>query len=130
MGRKKQDTTGKLLTELELEVMQALWSLAQGTVKDVLAKMTGRSLAYTSVATVLKILETKKVVVAEKTERALIYRPLISRDEYQTKSVDRLVGQLFQANPTSLVMQLLNESQFSSDELSTIRKLLEERMKK
>jgi len=130
VGRKKQKSEGKLLTDLELEVMQALWDLGEGTVKDVLGKMTGRELAYTSVATVLKILENKKVVVSLKTERALLYRPLVTRDKYEKKSVQHLLGRIFRSGPSRLVMRLLDEADFSAEELRSIRSLLDERLKK
>jgi predicted transcriptional regulator len=58
---KKSRDESKLLTETELELMTILWKLGEGSVNDVLAELPqGRDLAYTSVSTILRILEQKK----------------------------------------------------------------------
>ncbi|HEY0706619.1 MAG TPA: BlaI/MecI/CopY family transcriptional regulator, partial [Polyangia bacterium] len=60
----------KSLTEVELELMTILWQLGGGTVNEVMAALPeGRTLAYTSVSTILRILEQKGVLSAEKVGR-------------------------------------------------------------
>jgi predicted transcriptional regulator len=130
MGRKKQDPEARLLTDLELELMQTLWDLGEGTVKDVLARLPQRPLAYTSVATVMKILEGKKVVASRKTDRAHVYYPLLTRADYEAKSVQNLLGRVFRSDPGSLVMRLLDEAELSPEDVATIRKLLDAKGKK
>ena len=67
MTRKKTPRQKKLLTEVELELMGILWRLGEGTVSDVAQGLPAeRKLAYTSVSTILRILEQKKLSRAEK----------------------------------------------------------------
>ena len=70
----------KLLTEVELELMTALWKLGEGSVADVLETLPKeRKLAYTSVSTILRILEQKKVLKARKEGRGHVYVPMLEK---------------------------------------------------
>jgi BlaI family penicillinase repressor len=69
------------LTRYELELIDILWNLEQGTVQDVCDKLE-RNLAYTSVMTTLNLLVSRKNVLSrEKQGRAFVYRPIVTRDE-------------------------------------------------
>ena len=121
----------KPLTEVELELMNAIWELGECTVKDVqVALQKDRELAYTSVATVMKILEQKGVLASQKNDRAHTYRSLVSRGEYEALSLKHLAKNLFHDAPSSMVMRLLSDSKLSGDELRAIRKILDARMGK
>ena len=70
-----------LLTEVELEFMNELWALEEGTVRKVLARLPKeRNLAYTSGATILRILEEKGFVESQREGKSLIYTPLLAKD--------------------------------------------------
>ncbi|MEL6799826.1 MAG: BlaI/MecI/CopY family transcriptional regulator, partial [Pseudomonadota bacterium] len=87
--RKKKSRS--LLTEVELEFMNELWGIGEGTVRDVLAQLPPeRSLAYTSGATILRILEDKGFVKSRKDGKSLTYTPLLAKDAYQTRSLQNL----------------------------------------
>ena len=119
----------KLLTEVELEIIQIVWAKNETTVKDVVdALPAGRDLAYTSVATILKILEKKGFLSTRKTDRAHVYFPLIKKHQYESKSVHHLIENLFEGTPSSLVMKLINESDLSHEDLKKIKSLLNERL--
>jgi predicted transcriptional regulator len=127
MARKKTKLE-KPLTEVELQLMNVIWDLQDCTVKDVQKALPpDRDLAYTSVATVMKILEQKGALVSTKSDKAHTYKPLVSRSDYEKASLDYLATNVFKGNPTSMVMRLLNDSKLSSDELEIIKKVLEER---
>lgn len=118
----------KLLTEVELELMNVIWDLGDATVRqvvDVLPKK--RSLAYTSVATFMKILEKKKVLRSKSVDRALRYFPLLSRDEYESRSVGHLLDNVFKGTPSALVARLIEDASFSHEDLAMIRKVLREK---
>jgi predicted transcriptional regulator len=120
----------KPLTEVELELMNVLWDLGEGTVKDVQTALPKeRDLAYTSVATIIKILENKKILKSQKKEKAHVFSPLLSRNEYEAASLRHLADNVFKGNPTSMVVRLLNESDLSSEELKAIKEILNERLK-
>ena len=73
MKKKKSD----LLTEVELEFMNELWALEEGTVRDVLERLPeDRNLAYTSGATILRILEQKEFVTSRKEGKSHVYKAM------------------------------------------------------
>ena len=128
MAKKNQQATPRLLTETELELMSILWRIRQGSVHDVMEGLsTGRTLAYTSVSTILRILEQKKFVQSQKTGRGHTYSPLVPKDQYESSSVQHLVTKVFDGVPSSMVRRLLETSQLSEEELQSIRVLLAER---
>ena len=130
MAKKKKTELEKPLTEVELELMNVIWALGECTVKDVQKAVSEkRELAYTSVATMMKILEEKGALESNKGERIIVYKPLLSREDYGGASLKHLASNVFQGNSTSMVMRLLDESQLSKEELHTIRKMLDERIK-
>ncbi|MGE4233507.1 MAG: BlaI/MecI/CopY family transcriptional regulator [Bacteriovoracia bacterium] len=131
MVQKKKIQIDKPLTEVELEMMNVIWELGECTVKDVQTRLSqDRDLAYTSVATIMKILEQKGVLKSEKADRAHTYKPLILRTEYEASSLKHLADNLFHGDPSSMVVRLLNESKLSKEELQSIQKILDERIGK
>ena len=119
----------EFLTEVELEFMTQLWDLGEGSVRDVLAKLAPeRNLAYTSGATILRILEQKKFVESTKAGKTFIYRALLSKDTYQTRSLKNLSEKLFDNTPASLVARLVDDYDLSKDALGEIRALLDRRL--
>lgn len=129
---KKQAESEKLLTDVELELMTILWKHGEGSVADVIAELSpGRDLAYTSVSTILRILEQKKILKARKEGRGHIYIPVLTKDEYEKKAVKHVVEKVFDGTPTLLVKHLLDSSKLSDDELAEIKlMLIQNEMKK
>jgi BlaI family transcriptional regulator, penicillinase repressor len=126
--RKKK--TKDFLTEVELEFMTQLWDLGEGTVRDILDGFgPDRKLAYTSAATFMRILEEKGFVTSDKQGKALVYRPGVSKDTYQTRTLRSLSEKLFDDTPVSLVARLVDDYDLSEDALSEIRALLDRRLK-
>jgi len=120
----------EFLTEVELEFMTLLWELGGGTVRDVLAKMAPeRNLAYTSAATILRILEQKQFIESKKRGKTFTYRALLSKDTYQSRSLKNLSKKLFDDTPASLVARLVDDNDLSKDALGEIRALLDRRLK-
>ena len=125
--RKKKNRS--LLTEVELEFMTELWALGEGSVREVLAKLPeGRDLAYTSGATILRILEEKGFVESRKDGKSLVYTPLLAKDTYQTRSLQNLSRTLFDDTPASLVARLVDDANLTEAELEDIRALVERRL--
>lgn len=131
MGKPKKATIEKPLTEVELELMNIIWDLGECTVRDVQTALSKeRELAYTSIATIMKILEQKGALESRKDDRAHTYFPLISRSDYEATSLRHLTRNLFRGDPSSVVLRLLNDTDLSTDELKAIRKLLDQRIGK
>lgn len=124
--RKKSD----FLTEVELEFMSALWSLEQGSVRDILGALAPtRNLAYTSAATIMRILENKEFVTSTRDGKIFIYRPVLTKDTYQTRSLKNLSAKLFDDTPASLVARLVDDDELSAEAIEDIRALLDRRLK-
>ena len=118
------------LTPVELELMDILWRIGQGTVRDVMAHLpTKRNLAYTSVSTILRILEQKKILVTKKLGRQHIYLPTLTKPVFASHSVKKIVKQVFSGNSLELVAYLVNKSNLSKDEISVIQKILDAKKK-
>ena len=129
MGRPRRTSRPKLLTEVELELMSTLWQLGEATVRDVLAHLAkGRNLAYTSVSTILRILEGKRLVKSRRNGKANLYRPAVSKSEYERRSLRHLVDKVFDGTPSAMVMRLLDDEGLSRTDLREIQRMLGERL--
>ncbi len=126
----REKKKSELLTEVELEFMTRLWALGEGTVRDVMDQLPeGRNLAYTSAATILRILEQKEFVTSRKQDKRLIYVPNLAKDAYQTRSLKNLSMKLFDDTPASLVARLVNDDELTEEALGQIRALVDRRLK-
>ena len=125
----RQKKKNEFLTEVELEFMTELWALGQGSVRDVLAKLAPeRNLAYTSAATILRIMEQKDFVTSEKQGKTFVYRPVLAKDAYQSKTLRDLSDKLFDGTPASMVARLVDDQGLSEETLEEIRALLDRRL--
>ena len=132
MARSKRAArvSAKPLTEVELELMNILWRLDGGTVNDVLAALPAvRPLAYTSVSTILRILEQKGVLGSEKVGRGHRYLPLVPKQDYEAFALEQVMGKVFDGQPVALVRRLVDGGQLSREDLAALQELLEERSK-
>ena len=122
MKKQKED---RLLTETELELMTLLWKRGEGSVADVIADLpAGRELAYTSVSTILRILEQKEVLTTRKEGRGHVYIPAITKDDYESRTVHHMVERVFDGTPMALARQLLHTTQLSKEELAELKKMI------
>ncbi len=87
---------------LELECLKALWSLGEGTVRQVMEALGSRKLAYTTVMTLLDRLEKRGRVTRVKRGRYFVYAPKISREEMRELAVKDLLDRFFDSNPEAL----------------------------
>lgn len=118
------NVTEHRLTRYELELMDVLWKLKQGTVQDVCDHLE-RDLAYTTVMTTLNLLATRKNVLArEKQGRAFIYKPLVSRDDVSRSILSDLKDVLFGNRLPSLVLNMMEESETNSKDAEVLREAI------
>jgi predicted transcriptional regulator len=127
MGRSIKSSP-KLLTETELELMTLLWSMKEGSVNEVMQNLPpGRDLAYTSVSTILRILEQKKIVGSRKAGRGHIYFPVLQKQDYEAASLGHLLEKVFNGEPRALVSRLLQAQGLTPADLDQVRELLREK---
>ena len=103
----------KSLTKTEEQVMQVLWKLQQGFLKDILENSPEPKPHSNTIATILKILVEKGFVDYETQGRNNLYKPKISKAEYGKKSINQLVKGYFEGSPARLVSQFVNDNKLS-----------------
>jgi predicted transcriptional regulator len=124
---KAKEAEGKLLTETELELMTILWRLSEGSVTDVIEHLPKeRDLAYTSVSTILRILEQKGILKTRKEGRGHIYTPQVTKSEYEAKTVKHVVDRVFDGTPVALVRQLLETVKLNESDLKELKNLIDQ----
>src|SRR5262245_42390112 len=111
-GRGKEPVVARprtpALTDAEARVMTALWRSGTATVADVTAALSKkRPVSYSTVQTLLRILEVKGYVAHEKVARAFIYRPIVDERQARRRALKHLVARLFNGSPSLLVLNVL-----------------------
>jgi len=107
--------------------MTILWREGGGTVADVLAALPGdRQLAYTSVSTVLRILEQKQVLASEKVGRGHRYVPRVAKRAYEAFALDQVVGKVFDGEPLALMRRLVDTQELTRKDIVALKALLDE----
>lgn len=110
--------------------MEILWEKGRATVGEVVeaSESAGRGpdLAYTTVLTVLRILEKKGYLRHEKEGRAFVYEPVVNRAEARAKAVRYVVSRFFDDSPELLMLNMLEREQVDHAELKRLKKLIEE----
>ena len=120
-----------MLTDVELELMSILWKIGEGSVADVIECLPKeRNLAYTSVSTILRILEQKGTLKTRKEGRGHIYIPAIKKNDYESKAVKHVVDRVFDGTPVALVKQLIDTGKLNETDLQEIRNLISRNSKK
>ena len=115
------------LTDAEARVMTALWQRQPATVSDVVEALQGKSAAnYSTVQTILRILETKGYVTHDKVGRAFVYRPIVDESQARRRALRHLVTRLFNGSPSLLVLNVLEDEQIDAAERKRLKKLIEE----
>lgn len=121
MARRRSQT----LTEVELELMEVLWDKGRATVSEIVEALPEERLAYSSVLTMMRILEQKGYVRHEKEGRAFIYTALVDRRQARRSVVGYLLKRFFNNSPELLVVNLLEDEQLGPEELRKLREMIE-----
>src|ERR1700680_3214137 len=112
------------LTEQELEIMKIVWERDKTTVRDVYETLLERrKVAYTTVMTMMKILETKKYLKKTLADRAYVYRPAQPKGQVIGDMVREFVNRVFNGSAEPLLVHLVEEHDWSSQELEEIARL-------
>lgn len=125
MSRKELHELG----DLQKEVMEALWSLSEGTVHELREALAGRDLAYTTVLSVLQKLAKQGWVEHRREGRTYVWRPAESRSAEATSSLGALVDRLFGGDPLVAFQHLLDDERVGRDELARLRAMVEAKRK-
>lgn len=115
------------LSEAEREALRVLWDHAPATVRQVLDLITarGRSWAYSTVATLLRRLESKGYAASEAQGGTLVYSASVSREDLLGRRLRDAAEELCDGAAAPLVLALVQGNQFTTEELDRIRKLID-----
>jgi predicted transcriptional regulator len=112
------------LTEQELEIMKIVWDRESATVRDVYETLLERrKVAYTTVMTMMKILETKKYLKRTQADRAYVYRPAQPKRQVVGAMVREFINRVFNGAAEPLLVHLVEEHDLSPEELEEIARL-------
>lgn len=118
----------KALTERELELMHIYWqhdAMTAAAARDELAK-TGRDLAYTTVATLSRLLCEKGFLEQTNAERPFYYKAAQAFDHVSKKLVGDLVDRVFQGSRTQLLLTLVEDRKLTAKERQVLQSILHE----
>src|SRR5262245_60212244 len=123
MARKPSPT----LTDGEARVMTVLWQKKTATVAEVTDALKKKyALTYSTVQTLLRILETKGYVAHEKVARAFVFHPLVDETQARRSALKHLVSRWFNDSPSLLVLNVLDDAQVDRAEIDRLKRLIEQ----
>ena len=115
------------LTDAELEIMHVLWELDGATVRQVHERLNQqRALAYTTVMTMMKILEDKGHLTRSKQGRAYLYTPVRPKSQVISGMVDDFLGRVFDGSAQPLLLSLVKDRKLCESDLEEIARMIEE----
>ena len=124
---RRKSSDDQQLTPLEFEIMNVLWHTGPANVQTVQSRLEGRSLAYTTVQTMLNVLHRKGKVKRQLKDRAYVYRPVFSRQKAVQKAVGEMLDRFFAGSADGLVLSLLETRKLTPEKLARLQKLVEEK---
>src|SRR5215471_2913153 len=120
-----------VLTDQELEIMKIVWRKGSATVRDVYEELlTQRKIAYTTVMTMMGILEQKGHLKKSADERAYLYTPAQPQREVVGNMVHDFVKRVFNGSAKPLLVHLVENQKMSKEELDEIGKLVKDKRRK
>lgn len=120
-------TRARTLTEQELEIMKVVWEKKAATVRDVYETLRERkAVAYTTVMTMMNILETKGHLVRRPEGRAYVYEPVHEQTQVISGLVQDFVDRVFDGAAQPLLLSLVREKKLSREDLDEISRRIEE----
>lgn len=118
-------------TESELDILNILWTLGSGTVREVHEKLSlTKDAGYTTTLKLMQIMLEKKLVSRDASSKTHIYTALVNKEKTQGRMMQKMIDTMFNGSPMQMVMQALGNHKASKAELELIRAYLEGKTKK
>ncbi len=119
------------LGELQRAVIEIVWELGEASVHDVRNRLEPkRTLAYTTVLSVLQKLEKAGWLAHRSQGKSYVYVPVRSRDEADAGSVKRFLTRVFDDDAVAMFGHLIRESDLTENDLHELRKMIDEKRRK
>ena len=116
----------KELTKAEEQVMQVLWELEKGFIRDLLEKFPEPKPAYTTISTIVRILEKKAFIDHRSYGKSHEYFPVISKEEYMAFSTNKLLKDYFGGSAKKMLSFFVKSQDINVEDLDKILKSIEE----
>jgi predicted transcriptional regulator len=114
----------KVLTRAEEQIMQSLWKIGKGGLRDIVETMPEPRPHVNTVATVLKILIEKGFVRVEPVGRVNLYKPKVTKDKYSKQSMERIVTSYFDGSYSNAISFLVDNKNVTIADLELLIKNL------
>jgi len=112
------------LTRKEEEIMQVLWRLEKGFVKEVQEELPEPKPHYNTVSTMIKILEEKQFIDRKKLGNMYQYFPIVPKETYQSDAADDLVEKYFDGSSVNIIAHFAKKENMSDEEIQEIVKII------
>lgn len=116
----------KEITQRELEVLETLWNIKKGFVNDVLDQFPNPKPPYTTVSSIIRILESKGYVTHKAYGKTHEYTPTISRGLYKKTILKNMISHFFDGSLDKVVSFMAKENELSEKEANEIVELIEQ----
>jgi BlaI family penicillinase repressor len=123
-------TLVKRIGDLQLRILRLLWSETDLTVRDVHERLGEGKWAYTTIATMLKKMEVRKLVSHRLVERKFVYRAAVAEEDVARKMTTHLIERVFEGSLADMVSHLLQTREVSREELEELEKLIAQKKRK
>jgi predicted transcriptional regulator len=120
----------KNLTRKEENIMQVIWDLENALVSDIISKLPEQDLPYTTISSIVRILEKKGFVDHRTFGKTHQYYPLISKEEYRKTQMKSMVQTYFDSSYKNVVSFFAENDEISPDDLKEILDLIENKKTK
>lgn len=112
------------LSKNEEYIMSIIWKLQRGLVRDVLAEIQEPKPPYTTVSSVVRLLEKKGFVGHKAYGKTHEYFPLVKQEDYRKKTFKHMVKQFFGGSVQNVLSFMVEEKEISEKELDELKKLI------
>lgn len=115
-----------LPTEAELEILNTLWRIGPGTVREVHEALSGKRTGYTTVLKQMQVMVEKGLLVRNERYRSHVYEARLPKEQTQQQLAGNLLRRAFNGSAKNLVLGALSSQRVSSSELAEIRRMLDD----
>jgi len=113
------------ISHSEENIMRILWELGEGVVHDIIEKLPEPKPPYTTVSSIVRLLEKKGFIDHKAYGKTYVYFPAISRDEYARRTFSDLMKHYFQGSPRNIVSFMMEENTLKPDEINDLKQLID-----
>lgn len=124
--RRKTKASVPLPTEAELEILNTLWRIGPGTVREVHEALSGKRTGYTTVLKQMQVMADKGLLVRNERYRSHVYEARVPKEQTQQQLARNLLQRAFDGSAKNLVLGALSSQRVSPSELAEIRQMLDE----